>query len=398
MPQLKRSLGLVSLTLYGVGVTLGAGIYVLIGETAGLAGSFMPVAFLIALVCAVLTSLSYAELGARYPQSAGEAVFVQEAFHRRWLAQIVGAAVTFTGLFSSATVLQGFSGYAMALTGAPQMLMIVLAALFLTAVLLWGVKESVWVASLVTLLEVAGLLAIIVLAAPQAIRDPAPFIAGAPIGILVAASVAFFAFIGFEDIVNVSEEVRNPERTVPRAILATMLIAGTIYLAVAIVAVRAVSPDDLAASQDPMAEILRQTGYPGEEAISVIAMVAILNGALINMLMASRVLFGMAKKGMAPAILATVNAARQTPHIATLLVAGLVVVLALAFPLSQLARMTSFITLAVFLLVNLSLIALRRERDPLLQTSFMKAPGWTPYAGAGMSAILAISALLGHSR
>ena len=395
MPQLKRSLGLLSLTLYGVGVTLGAGIYVLIGETAGYAGSVTPVAFMIALVSAMLTALSYAELGGRYPISAGEAVFVQEAFDKRWLSQIVGAAVTFTGLFSSATVLQGFSGYAMALIGLPQMLLIIIAGLTLTAILLWGVKESVWVASVVTVLEVGGLLAIIILAAPQAISAPAPFVAATPMGVMVAASVAFFAFIGFEDIVNVSEEVKNPEKTVPRAIMATMFIAGTIYVLVAVIAVRAVSPELLALSNDPMAEIMRQTGHPGDEAISLIAMVAILNGALINMLMASRVLFGMAEKGLAPAILASVNAARQTPHVATVLVAAAVLVLALLFPLSQLARITSFGTLLVFLLVNLSLIVLRRKHNPLFLVPIFKAPRWAPYAGVGLSAILAASALLG---
>ena len=395
MPQLKRSLGIISLTLYGVGVTLGAGIYVLIGETAGFAGSLTPVAFLIALITAMLTAFSYAELGGRYPVSAGEAVYVQEAFDKRWLSQIVGIAVTFTGLFSSATVLQGFSGYATALTGMSQTILMILACLFLMVILLWGVRESVWAASVVTVLEVGGLLGIIILAAPQAMNNPAPFVAATPMGIMVAASVAFFAFIGFEDIVNVSEEVKEPERTVPRSVIATMIIAGTIYVLVAVIAVRAVPPGQLALSKDPMAEIMRQTGHPGDEAVSVIAMVAILNGALINMLMASRVMFGMAKKGLAPAFLARVNKARQTPHVSTFVVVVAVLILALVFPLSRLARITSFGTLLVFLLVNLSLIVLRRKHEAVFGVPIFKAPRWAPYAGVVTCAVLAASALLG---
>ncbi|MAK60561.1 MAG: hypothetical protein CMK09_06255 [Ponticaulis sp.] len=395
--ELKRSLGLVSLTLYGVGVTLGAGIYVLIGETAATAGTLAPVSFLIALVAALLSGLSFAELAGRYPMSAGEAVYVQEAFGKPWFSQIVGAAVVFTGLFSSATVLQGFSGYAVALVGLPAWALIIMAALLLTGLALWGVKESVWAAAGVTIFEAGGLLVIIALAAPQAMESPAEFVAVAnpALGVMAGAAIAFFAFIGFEDIVNMSEETREPTRTVPRAILATMVITGLIYMAIAWVAVTAVSPTDLAAATDPMAEILRQTGHPGDEAISIIAVVAILNGALINMLMASRVLYGMAKKGLAPAILGQVNTARKTPHVATLLVTAFVLTLALLVPLSGLARATSFLTLCVFLLINLSLIVLRRKHEALFDVPIFKAPVWTPYLGVVTAGLLALSALMG---
>ncbi len=395
MAELKRSLGPVSLTLYGVGVTLGAGIYVLIGETAGYAGSLTPVAFMLALVVALMTSLSYAELGGRYPVSAGEAVYVHEAFGQNWLSRTVGGAVTFTGVFSAATVLQGFSGYAMVLTGAQQIPLITGATLVLALLALWGVKESVWVAAGITVFEVGGLLFVIAMAAPAAVSDPAPFVSAAPLGVLVAASVAFFAFIGFEDIVNMGEEVRVPAKNVPRAVLATMIITGAIYMGVSFVAVRAVQPEVLAQSTDPMAELLRQSGSSGDEVISLIAIVAILNGALINMLMASRVLFGMARKGLLPTFLAAVNEKRQTPHNATILVAVIVLGLALLFPLSGLARTTSFLTLIVFLLVNLSLIRLRQStQQPIRDESFI-APVFTPYLGVAGSAVLAIAAIAG---
>ncbi|MAP95321.1 MAG: amino acid transporter [Ponticaulis sp.] len=395
--ELKRSLGFVSLTLYGVGVTLGAGIYVLIGETAATAGSLAPLSFLIALIAALLSGLSYAELSGRYPASAGEAVYVQEAFGKPWLSQVVGAAVTFTGLFSSATVLQGFSGYAIALLPVPAWILILVAAAVLTGLALWGVKESVWAAAAVTVFEAGGLIVIIVLAAPKAIEDPVAFmpVSNPALGVMAGAAIAFFAFIGFEDIVNMSEETKEPSRNVPRAILATMIITGVIYMAIAWVAVAAVLPGDLAEASDPMAEILRQTGHPGDEAISIIAIVAILNGALINMLMASRVLYGMAKKGLAPAVLATVNSARKTPHVATLLVTAFVLTLALLVPLSGLARMTSFLTLCVFLLINLSLIILRRKHEALFDVPIFKAPLWTPYLGIVTAGLLAISALAG---
>lgn len=396
--ELKRSLGLTSLTLYGVGVTLGAGIYVLIGEAAGAAGSLTPLSFLIALFAALFTALSYAELAGRYPMSAGEAVYVQEAFQMPWLSQLVGAAVTFTGLFSAATVLQGFAGYAVSLFSGSQWMMIIIASLVLTGLALWGVKESVWAAAAVTVFEAGGLILIIILAAPDALSDPAPYVApsGAGLGVMAGAAIAFFAFIGFEDIVNMSEETREPTRNVPRAILATMALAGFIYLAVAFVAVRAVPPETLAEVPDPMAEIMRQTGHPGDSAISMIAVVAILNGALINSLMASRVLYGMAKKGLAPAFLGQVNKARQTPHFAVVLVSVVVLALALFFPLSGLARTTSFLTLCVFLLINLALIVLRHRHKALFSVPIFRAPVFIPYLGVVASAVLAVSALAFH--
>ena len=230
---LKRAIGLPLLTLYGLGTILGAGIYVLIGEVAGAAGMAAPSAFLIACVVASLTALSYAELSSRLPKSAGEAAYVDAGFQRPWLSRAVGWAVIATGIVSAATMCRGLVGYLTVFVDIPSFLVIIVVVGALTAIAVWGVTESLWAAAIVTILEIAGLVFVCVVAGDSLGRLPTEWPnlmpssgASSLAGVFAGAFLAFYAFIGFEDIVNVAEEVRSPATSLPTAIILSLVISA----------------------------------------------------------------------------------------------------------------------------------------------------------------------------
>lgn len=390
-PTLKRSLSLPLLTLYGVGTTVGAGIYVLIGKVVGEAGVYAPLSFLLAAALAGLSALSFAEMSARFPASAGEAVYVQEGLGWRPLTVLVGLLVVAAGLVSCATLAHGFVGYMAQFVDlpAPLLLLALVGTLGLIAGI--GITESVALAAVLTLLEVGGLVAII---GGAAFGASAPVLGvaetvGAPLlwtGVLSGAVLAFYAFIGFEDMVNVAEEVRDVRRNLPRAILATLVITSAFYVAISLIAVAMVPAGLLAESEAPLALLFeRTTGLAGAP-ISVIAILAVLNGMLIQIIMAARVLYGMGARGWLPAALAHVNPRTRTPLRATALVTAIVLALALAFPIVTLAKATSAVALSIFTLVNLSLHRLKSV-DTAPPTGFT-APRWLPLLGALASAAL----------
>ncbi|WP_421786212.1 APC family permease [Hyphobacterium sp.] len=387
MIRLKRAVGLTGLTLYGLGVTLGAGIYALIGEMSGAAGLYAPLAFLFAGGLAAFTGLSYAELASRYPEAAGEAAYVDHAFSRRAITALAGYGVVLSGSISAAVVLHGFAGYFSALSALPSWIAVFAVIAGLVAIVAWGVELSIWVAGAITVTEAAGLLMIIAVATPDAVTmpPPAPDAVGIPwAGIFAATVMAFFAFIGFEDIVNMAEETRAARRTVPLAILLTLSISAVLYAAVSFVAVRAVDPAQLAEESGPLAAVFESaTGLSGTP-IALIAVLAMLNGALVQLMMASRVFYGLARRGLAPAPLARVHRVRRTPVRATLLAGTLVAALTLAGGLGPLAIAASTVTLLVFSLVNAALIAVR-WRDPECGKAGFQAPVWAPYLGVATS-------------
>jgi amino acid transporter len=390
-PKLRRVIGLKGLTLYGVGVTLGAGIYALIGEVAGAAGGLAPFGFLLAGVLAAFTGLSYAELGSRYPESAGEAAYVARGFNRNWATALAGWGVAISGTVSSAAILNSFVDYLHRLVpSVPGWAAILSVLLLVTLAAIWGVKESVWAAAAITLVEAAGLVLIIAVALPDAIAAPAPPMPEAPISGLFAASLlAFFAFIGFEDMANMAEETVEPQKTLPRAILITLCVSALIYLAVAWVSIRVVPPEVLAAEEGALAAVFEQaTGLSGM-GIAYIALFALVSGALVQILMASRVLYGLSRRNLAPSAFRLVDAQSRTPRIATVAVALAIAVLALAAPMGELAKATSGVTLMVFALVNAALLAIRmRLGDP--PGGCFKAPLWAPVLG--VTASLAVAA------
>jgi amino acid transporter len=385
-PALKRSLSLPLITFYGLGTIIGAGIYVLVGKVAGLAGLYAPVAFLVAAVLAVLTGLSYAELAARYPRCAGAALYVQEGLRRQWLSVLVGFLIILTGVVSAATLANGFAGYLRVFADVPDWVAMGGLILALGLLAAWGIAESIVAAAIVTILEIGGLIYMIAVTGGSLADLPArlpeltpPLEAAVWQGILLGAFLAFYAFIGFEDMVNVAEEVKEPQRNLPRAILLSLATVTLLYMLVAVIAVLALPLADLTATTAPFALLYtRATGEPATF-ISLVSLVAVTNGALIQIIMASRVLYGMGHEGWIPKAFCHVHARTRTPLLATALVTTIVAVLAIGFPLVGLAKTTSLIMLVAFVFVNLSLIRIKR-RDPH-PAGVRTYPIWIPWLG-----------------
>ncbi|MDP6830903.1 MAG: amino acid permease, partial [Alphaproteobacteria bacterium] len=351
-PKLRRRLNLPLLTLYGLGVTIGAGIYVLVGATAAKAGIYAPISFLLAAGVVGFTGFAYCELGTRYPVSAGEAAYVRQGFNSRTLSLIVGLMVVASGVVSSAAVAIGAAAYLEAFVPLSPQILTALVILLVGLVAVWGILESVALAALFTVIEIGGLALVVwfgLAAGPAPIANLVPpFEAGAWSGILAAGLLAFFAFVGFEDIANVAEEVKQPGRTLPRGIILTLIIATLIYFTVVSVVVLVVPMHDLVGSAAPLALIFETAGPGISMLFSVIAIIATVNGALIQVIMASRVLYGLAAQGNLPQVLAKVNGVTHTPLLATALVVAIIFVLAYFLPIGELAEMTSTIVLVVF--------------------------------------------------
>jgi amino acid transporter len=397
MPEtttLNRSLSLPLITFYGLGTIIGAGIYVLIGVVASKAGMFSPLAFLLAAFIAGFTAFSYAELTSRLPRSAGEAVYFQEAFGKRWLSSAIGWSVVAIGLVSAATIANGFVGYLGIFIQTPDWLAITCLVISLGLIAAIGISQSVWIATVITLIEIGGLIYVLVVAGdnfgqlPERLPELIPsFDASTWNGIFIGAFLAFYAFIGFEDMVNVAEEVKDAPRTLPKAIILALVISTILYLAIALVAVLALPINDLASSNAPLALIVENSVNAISNKptlfISAISLIAVVNGALIQIIMASRVLYGMGNTGLASHKFAKIHPRTQTPLFSTGLTVFAVLVLALWLPLVTLAQITSFITLAIFAGVNLALIKLKL-RTPII-SRVVHYPLWVPIMGATLS-------------
>ncbi len=386
--ELKRALGLPLLVLYGLGTTIGAGIFALLGKVAGEAGMATPLAFLLAAALAGLSAFSFAELAGRLPFSAGEAVYVREGFGSDLLARLVGLAVAAAGIVSAAAIAKASVGYIAVFLPVPGLATVVVVILLLGLIAAWGIAESVTLAALFTLIE-AGCLVFVILSLGDNLAETGPALAALEwngalwTGVLAGGFLAFYAFLGFEDMVNVAEEVRDVARVMGRAIALTLVLTTLIYVALALVAVLEMAPAELAASGAPLADLYRLGTGRDPGFIALISIFAILNGALIQIIMASRVVYGLARRGLLPAGLAQVHPGRRTPLRATALVVGVVLVLALGFPIEGLARLTSGLTLAIFALVNLALWRLKRRGPP--PAGVFVVPWALPVLGAVVS-------------
>jgi len=369
--SLKRVFNLPTLVIYGVGDILGAGIYAVVGKIAGLSGALVWASFLVAMSVAALTALSYAELGSRLPFSGGVAVFVHRAFRTEWLSVIVGWLMFCTCIVSMATISKAFAGYLFKFAPIfPEWLVILALFCGLAFINFRGMQESSSLNIFCTTLEVSGLLVVIVVSTLFIIGGAsttvtAPAISGETVGwiaILQGAALAFYAFIGFEDIVNVAEEVKNPERNVPRAVLLSLGIAGVVYVLVSWLATQVLNPAALSASGAPLLEVVQraQPNFPGV-IFTFIALFAVLNTALLNFITASRLLFGMSRDGLLPAWFSKLHATRATPYRTIIVILPIVIFLALSGSLQFLAGTTATLILAMFCLVNLSLLVIKRR-------------------------------------
>ena len=340
----------------------------LIGEVAGKAGMFTPMSFLTASVIAGFTAFSYAELSSRYPQSAGEAAYAQEAFSLRFVSAAVGWSVVIIGSVSAATIANGFVGYLKIFIDIPDWVAIAMLVISLGIVAGWGITASVAAASMVTVIEILGLLSVIVIAGDSFAQLPdrlwefiPPIEAQAWVAVSLGAFLAFFAFVGFEDIVNVAEEVKEPRRNLPIAIILALGISTLLYLLVSLSAVLSLPLDILAGSSTPLAAIYEHNSNLSPKPISIVSIVAVINGALIQIIMGSRILYGMGKRAMAPLIFSKLNRFTRTPLIATASITAFILTLALWLPILKLAEISSYITLTVFAFMNLALWRLKRK-------------------------------------
>jgi amino acid transporter len=396
---LRRVLGLWILVFYGLGSIVGAGIYVLIGAVAGVSGFGAPLAFVVAGVLAGLTGLSYAELSARYPEAAGAAAYVQEGFGRAWLSRIVGFAVVAVGLFLTGSLAHGVVGYINEFIAVPPLPAALAVVVLFTAVACIGVGSSLTLAAVMTAVEIGGLAIVAAVGAPSLVRLPevAPLMVPgdltAALAVTTGIFLAFFAFLGFEDIVNMAEETRAPERTLPRAVLLSILLATVIYAVIAVVAVVAVPLADLAASRAPLELIMGRAPWAPHGLLSFIAIIAIPNGILITLVMLGRILYGMARRGWLPAALGVVNPWTRTPLRTTVIAGGLAVAFTAAVDFIGLVTLTSAVNLCVFSIVNLALWRLHRTQPrPDLP---IRAWAWCPPLAAGFSVALIALQFLG---
>jgi amino acid transporter len=392
---LVRAISSRMLLLFVIGDVLGAGIYALVGEVGGRVGGAIWAAFALALFLAVFTAFAYAELVTKYPGAAGAALYVNKAFRRPFLTFIVAFAVMASGLTSAATLARAFGGdYLSEFVDLPVVL-VGLGFLVVVALINFrGIGESVKLNMVLTVIELAGL-ALVVVIGTAAILDGVgdagrilDFEEGeaVPMAILGGAGLAFFALIGFEDSVNVAEETEDPRRAFPRALFGGLLVAGVVYLLVTVVASIAVPTARLAGSDGPLLEVVQLGPLSmSTKVFSAIALFALANGALINMIMASRLVYGMARQGILPAVFGRVHAGRRTPWVAIIFTSLLAAALAASGDLSDLADTTVLLLLLVFAAVNVSVLVLRRDR---VEHDHFHAPPWIPVVGAIVSLAL----------
>jgi APA family basic amino acid/polyamine antiporter len=371
--------------MYGIGLILGAGIYVLIGDVAAIAGNAMWISFLLAAVMASLTGLSYAELSSIFPKSAAEYVYVKEGFGNNFVALFVGCLTIFVAITSAATVAIGFSGYlAVLLPQYPPILYAISLVLALSFLNYYGIRESVWINSIFTLVEVSGLLIIIAVglsigSVTETNYFEMPSVAyssnAAIISTILASTLlVFFAYYGFENISNISEETKNPTRTIPRALLFSILATTIIYILVAISTVALVGWEELSSSNAPLAlAASKALGNYGIILLTILALFATTNTVLMMLVSGSRIIFGIAKyDDTVPTILAEIHSSRKTPWLATIFTMAftLATIILYSGKLSDVASISVFSILVVFAFVNLSVISLR-FKQPNLHRPFM---------------------------
>jgi APA family basic amino acid/polyamine antiporter len=399
--ELKRSIGPVQLMLYGLGSMLGAGIYGLVGEAADVMGNAVWMAFILAMLAALLTGVSYASIASRYPKAAGAAYAAQRAYRAPWLSYLIGLTIVCSGLASIATqskvvaenlnTLLGLDS-GISIAGAPiEILLISIGFLLVLAGITYrGIAESLWANAICTLVEALGLVLVIAvgfrfLGQANLFEVPTGSIVridGLTLGLVLQGSIlTFFSFLGFEDMLNVAEEVEQPERTIPTALIGAMVVASLIYVAVSITAVSVVPWQELAATPGPL-KLVVERAAPWFPAIgfTFITIAAVGNTALVNYVMGSRLLYGMAKQGLLPEGLGRVHGIRRTPHMAIALILGVVIALQFAGDIAQLAGATVLLLLVVFVLVNGALIVLKRREGDV--AGCFNAPVLVPIAGA----------------
>ncbi|MFX1587975.1 MAG: APC family permease [Promethearchaeota archaeon] len=398
-PKLKRRVSLFALTIYGVGNVLGAGIYALIGQVVGITGNLSWLAFILAAVTGAFTGLSYAELSAMYPKSAAEFVYTEEAFKVRILSFILGWIIIFSGIFSAATVALGFAGYISELLGFDLAVIKIIFAialiLELSIINFIGIKTSTWTNIIFTLIEAFGLIFIIIIGIPKfgsVNYFELPTLSVMPI--FSAVALIFFAYIGFEDIANIAEEVKEPQKNLPKAIIYSIIITTILYCLTAFSVVSIADYKLIADSEAPLNYVARiAIGDVGGIIISFVALFATANTVLIMLIVTSRMMYGMARDKALPEPLSKISRTYRTPTISVLLTMIFAIIPIFFGDIEIVAQATVFGVLITFFLVNISLIGLRRSQ-PDAQRPFKLKPSisWVPII-ALLGAIICLALL-----
>jgi APA family basic amino acid/polyamine antiporter len=393
--RLRRAVSGRLLFLFILGDVLGAGVYALFGVIAGEVGGAVWVPMVVALLLALLTAASYAELVTKYPRAGGSAVFAERAFRSPLVSFLVGYCMLAAGVTSAAGLALAFAGNYLGVfldvPAVPAALVFLLLVALLNA---RGIRESVRANVLMTVVELSGLVLVVVLGAVVLargdgdVRRVTEFPPGVSVasGVLAAALLAYYSFVGFETSANVAEEVRDVRRVYPRALFGALLVAGVVYVLVGLAASVVLPTEDLADSSGPLLEVVRaaDAGIP-DELFSVVALVAVANGALLTMIMASRLVFGMAEQALLPRSLARVLPGRRTPWVSILVTTLVAMALTLTGDLATLANTVVLLLLLVFLSTNTAVLVLRRDR---IEEDHVRVPALVPVLAVGSCLLL----------
>ena len=372
MSELKRHMGLFQLTMYGTGLILGAGIYVLIGEAAGFAGDSVWIAFALGSIVALFAGFSYAELSSIFPRAAAEYIFIKNAFKNNFFAFLIGWLTAITSIITAATVALGFGGYFAEFVNIPIIISAIGLLVVLSIVNFIGIRESAWTNTIFTIIEASGLILIIVIGFTFSSPEPVNYTESPTgfTGIVVAFVLIFFAFIGFEDMANIAEEVKRPKKTLPKAIILSVVIAGILYILVSLAVVRVVSWEELATSAAPIALVAeRGLGSEAHILLSSIALFAITNTVLITLVAGSRIFYGMAKEKVFPSILEKIHFKTKTPWMAVIVILITSIAFTLIGDIVIVANITVFAIVITFAAVNLAVIVLRYT-EPDIERKF----------------------------
>ncbi|NBX65660.1 MAG: APC family permease [Proteobacteria bacterium] len=375
--KLHQHIGPTQMAFYAAGSMLGAGIYGLIGTAAGVSGNAIWLSFLVALVAAALTGLSYASLGSRHPKAGGTAYIVERAFQSPRAGFVVGLMLLASALIGIPTLSLLFARTFTDMMAWPDSVIPAVALgllLTLALIIFRGIRESVWLNTLCFVVEAGGLLLIIATGisfwgsvdyfeippATESTLGLDPLI----IAVMGSTILTFFAFIGFEDTLNIAEECRDPQRTLPRGLVAAMVAVALIYVCVAITAVSVVPWEKLADSKSPLTDVIRITAPAIPPALfSTIALFSITNTILVNFVTASRLLYGMAHQKLLPQFLGEVHIGRRTPHIAVFTLLLLFIPAITLGNIAQLAAASVLLLLTVFTIMNIALVVLQKRKD-----------------------------------
>jgi amino acid transporter len=385
---LRRSLTLGPLLFYGLAVIVGAGIYVATASVIGRAGAAAPLSFLLAGTAAGLTGLCYAELASRFPEASGAAAYVKHGFGSDRAAQAIGLALTLAVAVAAASIASGAVHYLFPLLGLPDAVLIALLVVGFTLLAAIGVRESTGFAAAIGAIEILGLIAATYAgfaAAPNynlAAAIPSSFAAWH--GVVAGAFVAFFAFVGFETLVNMAEEAKNPRRTIPHSIIGSIIISTVLYAAVALALVLAGR-----GGENPLIDL-----FQGSHAtlFAAVGALAVANGVLVEIMMLARLFYGMACRHQLPAVLGYVHPRTRTPVVATALAGGIVLLAALTIPFGRLLALANILTLGIFAVVDLALWRIQR-RQPAAEGVFA-VPRWIPPVAAALAVGLILTELL----